>query len=140
LTFNPFLYCGSNIYNYTAQITYQSAVNISLNPVSDQYYFWHDPSYNITTGTTLLYPNYYPRQWLREWSAGFKNESVYQNIQQPLNLTYTNVYIVDIEFWFIYYFGSLAAGTELEQQQAIVDETGTLLFVFWSAGIVGPIS
>ncbi|MFX1577904.1 MAG: hypothetical protein ACFFCF_12160 [Promethearchaeota archaeon] len=140
LTFNPFLYCGSDVYNYTAQVTYQNAVNISLNPVSDQYYFWHDPSYNITTGTTLLYPNNDWDQCIWEWAAGFKNNSTYQNIQIPLNLTYTNVYLVDIEFWYSYHHSLLAAGTELEQQQAIINETGTLLFVFWSKGNVGPIA
>ncbi|MFX1562653.1 MAG: hypothetical protein ACFFDP_05040 [Promethearchaeota archaeon] len=136
--FDPYAHCGYERYNYSANVTLCATLNLTMSHAW-QLHPENNPLTIKSNGTTLFpytYPDWYQ---VYHWLGGYWNGTAYEAFNQPQQLNYTNVFLVDIQLSYSYYSNPLAAGKELECQEVIVDNTGYILFVYWLM-LMGPVA
>lgn len=135
--FDPYAHCGYKRYTYSANVTWYATLNLTMNHAWEHY-----PEANpltIQSNGTTLFPYTFPEWPVYYWLAGYWNGTAYNGFDQPKQLNYTDVFLVNMQLSYSYYSNPLAAGDELECQEVIVDSTGHILFVYWLM-LMGPVA
>ncbi|MDO8123943.1 MAG: hypothetical protein Q6364_06150 [Candidatus Hermodarchaeota archaeon] len=134
--FDPYANCGYFRYNYTASANWYA--NLTVNIDAWEYYPEQNPLL-IKANESILFPINLPDWPIYYWLGGFWNDTHYEDFNQEQSFNYTNVYLIDMQLSFTYYCGPLCAGSQLECQQIIIDETEHILFAAW-IWLMGPVA